>query len=180
MTDRQLDRARGYRLLVHAEIESYLEDISKDVVTNAIRDWKRTGKPSYVLVAFLASYHSSWNLGDIMKNEEIIQISKSRKNIRDSVNDVIDIAQRQFIQKIMDNHGVKERNLKTLILPVGIDISKLDSTWLTNLDNFGGLRGEVAHMTKRATTQINPQDEYNTVKALLVGLEDLDRRIKTL
>lgn len=134
-SDRQQDRARGYRLLVHAEIESYLEDVSRETVTQAIRDWKSNQKPSIVIVSFLASYHSSWNVVEEITNEEIIQIAKSRKNVKDSVEEVIDLAQRQFTQKLKENHGVKDKNFKTLILPLGVEISSLDQTWLTNLDN---------------------------------------------
>lgn len=176
-TDRQLDLARGYRLLVHAEIESYLEDVTRDVVTTAIQDWKNNQKPSVVLVSFLASYHSSWNIDEEVSNEEIIKIAKSRKNVKDSVNEIVDLAQKQFIQKVKDNHGIKDKNFKTLALPAGINVAGLDLTWLTNLDNFGSKRGETAHKTKRATGQINPQDEYTTVKALLKGLEEFDRQI---
>lgn len=177
--DRELDRARGYRLLVHAEFESYLEDISKDVVTKAISKWKNDKTPSTILIAFLALYHSSWNVNDEVTNNEIIEIAKSRKN-KDSVEKIIDLAQSQFSQKVRDIHGIKEKNFKTLILPTGIDLCDIDGTWLTNLDNFGKLRGEVAHNTKRATGQINPQDEHNRVKLLLIGLEQLDRQISEI
>jgi len=178
-TDQELDSARGYRLLVHAEFESYLEDISKDVVTKAISKWKIDKTLSTILIAFLASYHSSWNVNDEVTNNEIIEIAKSRKN-KDSVERVIDLAQAQFTQKVRDNHGIKEKNFKTLILPTGIDLCDIDGTWLTNLESFGGLRGEVAHKTKRATGQINPQDEYNRVRSLLVGLEQLDLKISEI
>jgi hypothetical protein len=176
-SDRQLDRARGYRLLVHAEIESFLEDVSRETTTNAIRQWKRDGKPSSVIVAFLASYHSGWSVGDSLSQEEIVQLAKSRVKLKDRIDEVIDVAQKQFIQRVKDNHGIKDKNFKALILPVGIDTEDLDATWLTNMDNFGSLRGEVAHKTMRATGVISPQDEYNAVKRLLTGLEDLDRKI---
>lgn len=176
-TDRQLDLARGYRLLVHAEIESYLEDVAKEVVTSAIIKWKNDRKPSLLLVAFLSSYHSSWNVGDDVSNEQIIKLAKSRVNAKDSVNEIIDLAQKQFIQIVKDNHGVKRKNFKSLILPIGVEVDDLDNTWLTNLDNFGSLRGEVAHNTKRITSQINPLDEYTVVKSILDGLKDLDCRI---
>lgn len=176
-TDRQLDRARGYRLLVHAEIEAYLEDVAKEVVTNAIKKWKKDRKASSLLVAFLASYHSSWNVSDDISNHQIIQLANARVKVKDSVNEVIDIAQKQFIKIVKDNHGIKEKNFKSLILPTGIDIDELDNTWLTDLDSFGSLRGEIAHNTKRATGQINPLDEYNKVLSLLAGLKELDRHI---
>jgi uncharacterized protein YjbJ (UPF0337 family) len=179
-TDRQQDRARGYRLLVHAEIESYLEDVSRETVTQAIRDWKTSKKPSNIIVSFLAAYHSSWSVTDEIKNEELIQIAKSRKNAKDSVVEVIDMAQRQFTKKLKENNGIKDKNLKTLVLPTGIDIGSLDQTWLTNIDSFGTKRGEVAHKAKRTQGTINPKDEFESVQALLNGIKDLDRKIVQL
>lgn len=114
-----------------------------------------------------------------MTNNEIIEIAKSRKN-KDSVEKIIDLAQSQFSQKVRDNHGIKEKNFKTLILPTGIDLCDIDGTWLTNLDDFGKLRGEVAHSTKRATGQINPQDEYQRVNLLLDGLKQLDQKLSEI
>lgn len=160
-------------MLVHAEIESYLEDIVKETITDCIRNWKSNRKPSSLLIAFLASYHSSWNVNDKTSNEEIIQIAKSRKR-KDSVSEIITAAMGQFVKIIEGNHGVREDNFKSLILPTGVDIDQLDQTWLTNLDNFGKLRGEIAHKTKRTTTQVNPKDEFDRVKSLLRGLRDLD------
>jgi len=176
-TERQLDRARGYRLLVHAEIESYLEDVSRDVVINAIREWKADQKPTVVIVSFLAAYHSGWSVSDEVENERIIEIAKSRVKIKDSVSEIIDLAQTQFTNKIKNNHGIKDKNFKTLVLPAGVDVNELDSTWLANLDSFGSKRGDVAHKTMRATGVINPKDEYDSVQQLLIGLKALDLKI---
>jgi len=179
-TERLQDLARGYRLLAHAEIETYLEDVSRATVTEAIRRWKNEGAPSKPLIAFLTSYHSSWSVNDSISNEEIIQIAKSRINLKESVEKVIDLAQKQFMKRIKDNHGIKESNFHVLILPMGIDPLELDATWVTNLNNFGSLRGAVAHNSKKATGQMNPKDELNTVEALVLGLEELDKRINQL
>ncbi len=179
-TERQQDRARGYRLLVHAEIESYLEDVSRETVTKAIRQWKSNYQPSIVIVSFLASYHSSWSLTSEIDNADLIQAARSRKNLKDSIDEIIDLAQRQFTQKIRNNHGVKDKNIKTLILPTGIDLAALDQTWLTNLDDFGAKRGEVAHKARRVQDGINPKDEYEFVQLLLNGLGELDRKIVAL
>jgi len=176
-SDRQLDRTRGYRLLVHAEIESYLEDVAREAVMQAIQDWKKNKKPSTILLSFLAAYHSGWNSNDERENEEIVRLAKNRSRVKESVNEAIDIAQKQYITIVRDNHGVKEKNFKRLIIPLGIEIDELDGTWLTNLDNFGASRGETAHKTKRATGQINPEDELTTVKKLLDGLKELDEKI---
>lgn len=128
-------------------------------------------------MAFLAAYHSGWNSNDERENEEIVRLAKARSRVKDSINEAICIAQKQYITCVRDNHGVKEKNFKRLIIPLGIEIDELDGTWITNLDNFGASRGETAHKTKRAAGQINPGDEYNTVKKLMKGLEELDEKI---
>ena len=176
-TSRQEDRARGYRLLVHAEVESYLEDISRETVTNAIKKWKSEKKPSQIMISFLASYHSSWSATNELDNEEIINIARSRKNVTDSVNEIVELAQLQFTKKLKNNHGIKDKNFKTLIVPLGIEINELDATWLTNLDSFGTRRGDVAHKSAHTQGTINPQDELNAVSNILIGLEELDRKI---
>ncbi len=179
-TDRQMDRARGFRLLVHAEIESYLEDVSRDTVTDAIRRWKGEGISSRSLVSFLASYHSSWSVSDTISNDEIMQIAKSRKNIKESVEKIIDLAQTQFIQRIQNNHGIIEDNFYGLIVPTGVDISKLDQTWIASLSSFGSLRGKVAHQSKMVVGTINPEDELKTVNDLIKGIEALDKCISSV
>lgn len=176
-TDRQLDRTRGYRVLVHAEIESYLEDVAREAVTKAIQEWTISRKPSSILVAFLAAYHSGWDTNEERTDSDIIELARARKRMKDSIKEAIDIAQKQYIQCVRNNHGVKEKNFKQLILPLGIETDQLDGTWLTNLNNFGTKRGETAHTAKTTTNQINPEDEYNTVKKLLRGLKDLDEKI---
>lgn len=175
-TERQLDRARGYRLLVHAEIESYLEDVVKQASINGISKWKNNNKPSVMLISFLASFHSNWDAVEEFGTEQINRSPKPR-NIGEKVNEIINLAQIQYINIIKNNHGVREKNLKSLICPIGIEMDDLDQTWISNLDSFGSLRGEVAHNTKKTTAQINPSDEHERVKALLIGLRDLDSKI---
>lgn len=174
---REEDRARGYRLLIHAEIESYLEDISRTLVTDRIRAWKKTNTPSNLLIAFIACYHSGWIELDDDHNLNIISLARGRSKSKDSVDEIIDLAQTQFIKVLKQNHGVREKNLRSLILPTGLDLTQLNSTWITNLDDFGKLRGEIAHQTVGVTTAINPQDEYKRVVDLLQGIKDLDQKL---
>lgn len=91
-SDRQLDRTRGYRVLVHAEIESYIEDVAREAVTQAIQKWRKNRKPSAILLAFLAAYHSGWNTNDERENVDIMRLAKGRSRVKDSINEAIDIA----------------------------------------------------------------------------------------
>jgi hypothetical protein len=180
-TSAVLDMAKGYRLLVHAEIESYIEEASKEIVTEALSHWVRNKKPSITIISFLAAYHSSWSVNDEQSNNEIIELAKNRVNPKDSLAEAINIATRQFLQKIKNNHGIKSNNFKTLILPTGIDLEDLDAELLIKLDSYGSKRGEIAHNSSlRVTQQINPKDELTEVTYLLSCLATLDEKILLL
>lgn len=177
-TDRQIDRARGYKLLAHAEIESYIEEMAKETILKAITDWKNLKKPSNIIISFISSFHSGWSTDDTDSNEQIIKLAKNRaKKPSNAAPEIIDLAQTQFIQTLKDNHGIKESNLKSLLSPIGIDIRDLDPTWIADINNFGSRRGDIAHNSKKTSAQINPKDEYQTVNNLLEGLLIIDQKI---
>ncbi|EEJ0288678.1 hypothetical protein S490_003051 [Salmonella enterica subsp. enterica] len=176
----QLDMAKGYRLLTHAEFESYLEDISKDTVLYALNQWKRNKVPSMTIVSFLAAYHSCWSVGDEQNNQELIDLSRGRANPKDSLNEIMTIASKQFISKISSNHGIKAKNFKLLILPTGVDIDELEPQMLPKLDSFGAKRGEVAHLSARVNQQINPKDELDDVNFILDCFRELDKKLCAL
>lgn len=173
-SDRQIDRARGYRLLVHAEFEAFLEDTCRELVVKKISEWSRNNKPSNIVLALLACYHSGWGIDGSADDAEIINSAKGRIKVKDAVKEAIDLALKQYIQKLKDNNGIKEKNFKTMVLPTGVEMDELDQTWLTNLDQFGKLRGDIAHQSKRTQGLLDPEDEFKSVQALLKGIRKLD------
>lgn len=177
-TDRQIDRVRGYRLLVHAEIEYFIENSAKDLVQEKVTEWNKHGKPSAVIVSLMACYHSGWVYGDDVANEEIIQLARSRKNVKEKSKDIVEAAFKQYLKNISDNHGIKEQNLRSLIIPTGLYMDDLDPTWITSMNEFGKQRGDIAHKSNKVHEMINPQDEYKRVKDMLLpGIKDLDSRL---
>ncbi|GBF81897.1 diguanylate cyclase [Aphanothece sacrum FPU1] len=88
----------------------------------------------------------------------------------------IDKAHRRFISSVNDNHGIKEKNILTLLLPIGINSDDLDQDWLNLMDSFGKNRGIIAHtsaLSYKTKQQINPQDELNTVKKIVYGVSNV-------
>lgn len=155
--DRERDRARGFRVLAHAEIESFLEDISKEKMKEAARTWKRERQPTQAILSLIACYQA--------------------RSGKETVDSVVDDAMRQYSSDVRNNHGVKEENFMRLLRPVGIDTGGVDPTWLTNLNEFGKLRGEAAHSSKTTMVEINPKDEYQRVRDLMDGLAALDAAV---
>jgi len=172
--------AKGYRLLTHAEFESYLEDVSTETVNYALRQWGESKTPSMTIVSFLAAYHSCWSVGDEENNQEIINLSQGRSHPKESLREVMNIASKQFMKKVKSNHGIKAKNFKLLMLPTGIDIDELEPEMLPKLDSFGSKRGEIAHTSGRVNQQINPQDELEDVNFLLNCFRELDLKLAAI
>jgi hypothetical protein len=174
-SDRQLDRTRGYRLLVHAEIEAYLEDVTFDAAISGVSAWDKTKKVSDCLFCLVTSYHCGFEVDGL--DEEPPFPPSSRPSSYDEIKEVVNVAMIQYRKVHDDNNGIREKNLLRLILPVGIRKADLDRLWVTNLDEFGKRRGDVAHKAVKAQQQIDPRSELQTIEALLVGLKKLDELI---
>ncbi|WP_309394961.1 HEPN domain-containing protein [Chelatococcus sambhunathii] len=177
-SERQLDRARGYRLLAHAEIESFIEDVTLQAAKKKISVWTTNKTPSDLVVCLIAHYHSGFDVDE--EGVEPVFPASSRPKVRDEIKEIVDVAFRQYVTIQNNNHGVREKNIKRLILPIGVRRDEIDPTWLTNLDEFGKQRGATAHSSKKAQQQIDPQAELQNVQNLLEGFAKLDVIITAL
>ena len=140
-SDRALDRARGYRVLVHAEFEAFVEDRCWNLAQNTIQRWKADKRSHHVLMCILARCGP--------KREADLTIME-----------YVGQAGNTYYQSVVDkNHGIREQNLVDLLQPIGIERSSLDLTWLSTVDSFGSDRGEVAHRSIGAQKPIDPKTE---------------------
>lgn len=172
-SDRQLDRARGFRVLAHAEIEAFLEDLGFEKAKSVVESWKATKSTTDSLFCLVSHYHVGFELSDESELGPKFEVS-SRKKVKDEIQEIAERSLSQYASIINQNHGVREENLLRIILPIGVRKSDLDATWVTDLQEFGKRRGTVAHKSVSAHMVIDPQQEWVVVKNLLVGLEKLD------
>lgn len=180
-SDRQLTRTIAYRVLVHAEVESYLEDRAWEVVQNAKNVWDNTGKINLTLICLLGFSGLTMD-----EPPETLSPKKGNKTVPDEkikISKKIDLAVAHFKRVIHENHGVKEKNILALLLPVGIDIKDLDITWIANMNTFGENRGEVAHKSAssyRTFKLVDPVSEVNMVKQIIQDILKIDELINQL
>ncbi len=180
--DRIVTRTNAYSVLAHAEFEEYIETRVWDLALSSVRALATTGRVNRViacLIAFsgkeqrfppetlappLGITRSSWD-----EKIEFVERAKSALNA--------------FQQVINQNHGIREKNLLGLLLPIGIQPAQIDSTWLSTVDSFGQQRGMIAHRSAasyRATLLPDPRNELNTVRRILTGLRDIDDHLNKL
>jgi hypothetical protein len=166
-TARQLDRVRGYRLLIHAEVEAFLEDRVRQVANEVVKKWSTDKKLRHSLFSLVAFYLKQEIVSHKLLKEEYAGV---RKRLEEAVNE----ANMAFNKAVSQNNGVREKDILRLLFPVGLKNKEIDSVWLSTIDSFGANRGEVAHSSIKAQQPLDPKNEYQTVELILQGLKDLD------
>lgn len=175
-------RALAYRVLAHAEIEAFLEDRALAAVVRARDAWDKGRHVSRVILCLLA-----FSGKEMSSPPE--SLAAPTPNKQKSWPSLLDIGERlvpilssfhKFVRT--DNHGIKERNLLSLFLPIGLEHQKLDPTFLAAMESFGSLRGQAAHTSSSMSVQqaVDPAEEYKRVTDLLPGLISLDSEIEMM
>lgn len=170
----ELVMARAYELLVHAEIEYYFENIAKKVVLTAYKKWKYDKKPSHVLMSVTA----------FMNIKEKIPEKVSRQNISKDEEGLIENRLEEYVSRYMaiidKNNGVKENDLLKILLPLGIHLNEIDTTFLISIDSFGRDRGEIAHNSIKTQSLSDPFTKQRDVTNILTEIGKLDNKIISL
>jgi len=179
-TDAWLDRTRGYLLLTHAETEHYLETVVKKLVTRQVAEWQNHRRATSVLLALTLSFKLAWSIGRDADFEAFSKALLSERKIDKSVTELVVAANTQFHIKVRENHGIKEENLKTLLIPIGFDMTQLDPSLLIEMENFGRIRGENAHQSGKVVALLDPKTEYDRVDGIYALLRPLDASIYEL
>lgn len=165
-------------MLAHADIEAFLEDRCQEIALNAVRQWNASKKVSRVLVGLLAFAERSVESAP----PSLLPSSPSQ---HDAWQKKVHLDQRLgqalgvYRHTLRNNHGVKEANVLALLLPLGIDLARIDPTWLADMDSFGAKRGVTAH-TSVIRTAIDPASEYQAVKRLIAPLSAIDADLSVL
>lgn len=173
-TPRAIDRARSYRLLAHAEIEACIEDLVRGLVTSSYAAWELDRRPRTCLLALVSFYAEKFP-----PVPETMPATLSRVT-PGFMKDRIETARNAYARVVLQNNGVKEKNLLRLLLPIGIQEYELDRTWLATIDSFGSVRGDTAHQSMRAQQPPDPANELAIVRQIVTGLRQLDELLAKL
>jgi hypothetical protein len=152
----------SFRVLSHAEIESYLEESALAIHSAAWDLWNK-------------HQHATLSLACLLGFSEVTTGPRSIKQGNTDVSAPLQKANNAWREALRNNHGIKEINVLTLFLPVGIQQSELDQTMLNDLSSFGSSRGDIAHSSSVTLgALLDPKAEWETVEGLLVSLKSLD------
>jgi hypothetical protein len=173
--DRVSVKALSYRVLSHAEIENFLEDRCVEIAKVALKSWKDHDHYSRTLISINLFSGQNFDhppktfLPTAKDQKDWSELTSPQKRIENSFQLYI-----RYVTK--DNHGVREKNLTRMLIPVGCDIAKLDNGFISAVDAFGELRGDAAHTSAAGAVKIgvDPAGELKRVDDLMKGLSTLD------
>jgi hypothetical protein len=162
-TPRQKDYTKAFLLLVHAELESYFEDRARTLVTNAAARYQSKGICTPVLSRLLVYHHA-------VKNE-----------LGPASPDAVSKAINYYLDHLDKNHGIKEKNLRTIFLPLGISHAQLDAQLVAACNQLAQKRGQFAHASFKTHQQVDPKTERDNIRLnILPELKSLEKRLKRL
>jgi hypothetical protein len=163
------DLIKSYLLLVHAEIEAYFEDKARDKVNHALNKWKTNRQKSTCLKSVLAFSGND------------ISYENKPKSDSNNIEFRINCAVSHFLSLVGKNNGVKKNDILNLMIPMGLEISQLDDTWLNTMDSFGAIRGKIAHNSIAVQTMLDRNSERSRINDQIVPeIERLDALIQKL
>ncbi|WTW95944.1 hypothetical protein OG216_22310 [Streptomycetaceae bacterium NBC_01309] len=173
-TDRVYERTRGFRVLAHAEFESYIEDRAIEVVHRAHVEWKSSAKVRPCLLALMSHGDSESSIP-----ESLSELADSSRKYPTLIGR-IETAKKHYSAYVRTrNNGIKEKNLLLLLLPLGVAKNEIDLTWLNTTEAWATSRGEVAHTSAiKMQVQIDPRIELQTVRDILDGFRVLDKLLE--
>ncbi|MEU4830763.1 HEPN domain-containing protein [Streptosporangium sp. NPDC023615] len=171
-SDRIHERTRAFRVLAHAEFESFIEDRALQVVEEAFRVWKSGGAIRPSLLALLAYKETPYS-----PPTSILAPPQRRSPDLESRINAEKNSYSWYVRN--KNHGIKEKNILKILLPIGCLEHEIDTTWLSNLDSWATARGTTAHQTGKIQVRIDPYHEHKTVREIHAGFRDIDKLLQT-
>ncbi len=158
LSAREMDLCRGYKVLCHAEIEYYFEEIARIILTESLWNWQNDKKVTLPIAGLLANYE---------KVDTNDSISTKINKIAADYNNIL----------LKSNHGIKEENLKKIFGNLGVEVAELDAVWVGTLSSYGVSRGTIAHTSAMVQIPINIQEAINETNIILQGIENFEMEL---
>jgi hypothetical protein len=156
-----LDKLAAFRLLVHAEIEDFLETKAKTNIYN-ISVVVAAGSP------WMRQFPELLSIAYILKKAPPEFDASDPLRLTNYISDLITSAK----SAIKDNHGVKSWSFTILSILSGKTYDEIDQALSSSLNSFGKNRGDVAHNSVTHSRSLQaPSSELLIVSSLVRQLE---------
>ena len=166
-SNEQYTDAIAFRVLFHAELETYLEAVALSILSQII---SLSNKEKYC--------RASSALMTIFKTEKMHGFPTQKDEFKDKsfFKRTLDACAAEMRRRVENNKGVRAPNLLAMFLPIGLDETELDEQLLIDLSTFGSQRGDVAHKALSAIVNLpDPKEEKILAERIILALSDFEK-----
>lgn len=160
----QSELARAFSALAHAEIEYFLEKIFEDLSREVMRQ-AMAGR--YISSSLALLTYS--NIEQLAAGQKLLNSKAEKRVLAKRLSEAFG----KYSGSLSDNHGVREKYLAKLAIPMGLSGDLIDPTWINDLEAFCDRRGAVAHRGRHdadaAPAGFNPTDIWSKCDTLIWG-----------
>ncbi len=154
--------AKAFVVFAHTQFEDYIEGCAREILSIAENRWRNDLRTTNQTILHLCSFHS---------DKQKIPQELPTKNIW---SERIGACINQHYSLIEQNHGISEKHFCRLFVPIGLDITKLDSVLFSDLATFSQIRGKHAHSYKSGT-DFDPFDVKQKADNICYLLKEFDK-----
>jgi hypothetical protein len=166
----EYDQTAAFLLLVHAEVEWFLERRCLTVADTAVSSWLADLKARQVIVS----------LAGMADDRGFAALPKPGTRGKPALVKLVDEAKGVYSKRVHLNNGLKEGNLLEMLIPIGISEADLPATFVADMNSFGSQRGDQAHRGVGARKPTDPRDALKLVARVLRVLRRLDLKLHAL
>lgn len=160
----QSELARAFSALSHAEIEFFLEKIFEDLSREVM---KQAANGRYISSSLALLTYS--NIEQLAAGQKLLSEKAEKRIIAKRMGDAFG----KYNISLSDNHGVRQKYLAKIAIPMGLSADLIDSTWINDLEAFCDQRGAVAHRGRHdadaAPAGFNPTDIWRKCETIIWG-----------
>ena len=167
----ELSNIAAFKLLIHAEVQTYIEDRIIRAINESVDEWCNKKQMSRCVLNLLLGWSDA--SGGAEKYPTVHDISGLNRTIKMCANRVI--------REISDNNGIKREAFLWLSFAAGIFSDEIDSTLLNELQSFGKARGDVAHKSiGKVRTLYAPNIEAESAQNIVNLLGHFDNNLDSI
>ena len=167
----ELDKIAAFKLLMHAEIETYIEDRVARALAESVNGWLTRRTANRCVLNLALRWSEGWNGQD---GFDKIQSGTD-------IDELIKRYSKRAREELSQNNGIKQNAFSRIACTAGLIEDNLDRTLLLELENFGSTRGDVAHRGVGKVNSLNsPESEANSAKNIVNLLEQFDNDVAQL
>jgi hypothetical protein len=154
--------AASYLLLIHAELETYIEGCVRRAIRASEKGWTKNRRTCRPLVASCLFSSKS--------------ATPDKHSTKDELGGFVTSALKNAEAKLSGNHGIKEHNIIPLLHVIGFPVEKADPILIAELDAIGSIRGDHAHNSARQhfAARFDPFAIKSKIEGALKLLEKFD------